>query len=442
MAGSRKADGSGASYAMTGDTAAAITGVAIIGLRTGGVLVTEAGVPASPEIASGRIYAEIQGAVNTGIALSNFDEQDALVSFSFSDANGNDFGAGSFTLPASHQIAAFLNQAPFNGPAELLGSFTFRSSVPVGAIALRGLANERSEFLITTLPVAALGRGLQSATLPHFADGGGWTTQVALTNASDTTQNGTVQFFGPGAPGQVAPSLSMTVNETTANTFSYSIPPHASTRLATAGTKNGVQVGSVRITAADSVNGDVPSATAIFSFRNRGVTVGEAGVSALPTGTAFRMYTESAGSSAQVGSIQSGFAIANPSPAAVQVALELSNLDGSFAGVLPASINVPAGGQIAKFTNELFPGIPATFQGIAKIIAASPIAVTGLRERYNERGDFLITTTPPMNEATATAGDLLFPHIVAGSGYNTQIIIYGQPGSGGLYLVGQDGASQ
>ena len=143
-----------------------------------------------------------------------------------------------------------------------------------------------------------------------------------------------------------------------------------------------------------------------------------------------------------MGSIQSGFAIANPSPAAVQVSLELSNLDGSFAGVLPASINVPAGGQIAKFTNELFPGIPATFQGIAKITAASPIAVTGLRGRYNERGDFLITTTPPMNEATAAAGDLLFPHIVAGSGYNTQIIIYGQPGSGGLYLVGQDGASK
>ena len=80
--------------------------------------------------------------------------------------------------------------------------------------------------------------------------------------------------------------------------------------------------------------------------------------------------------------------------------------------------------------------------GLAGQMMAAPIAVTGLRGRYNERGDFLITTTPPMNEATATAGDLLFPHIVAGSGYNTQIIIYGQPGSGGLYLVGQDGASK
>src|SRR4051812_14455691 len=39
------------------------TGVAIFGLRTGGVLVTEAGVPASPQLISGRMYVEIGGAV-------------------------------------------------------------------------------------------------------------------------------------------------------------------------------------------------------------------------------------------------------------------------------------------------------------------------------------------------------------------------------------------
>src|SRR5262249_35426158 len=37
------------------------TGVAIFGLRSNGVLVTEAGVPASPQISSGRLYAEVQG---------------------------------------------------------------------------------------------------------------------------------------------------------------------------------------------------------------------------------------------------------------------------------------------------------------------------------------------------------------------------------------------
>src|SRR5688572_16685605 len=49
------------------------SGVAIFGLRQGGILVTEAGVPDSPLITSGRIYAEVSadGSVNTGVAMVN-----------------------------------------------------------------------------------------------------------------------------------------------------------------------------------------------------------------------------------------------------------------------------------------------------------------------------------------------------------------------------------
>src|SRR4029079_17779233 len=41
------------------------SGVAIFGFRTGGVLVTEAGVPASSKILSGRIYVDVDGPTNT-----------------------------------------------------------------------------------------------------------------------------------------------------------------------------------------------------------------------------------------------------------------------------------------------------------------------------------------------------------------------------------------
>ena len=37
-----------------------------------------------------------------------------------------------------------------------MGTFTFTASQPISVVALRGLTNERSEFLITTLPVADL----------------------------------------------------------------------------------------------------------------------------------------------------------------------------------------------------------------------------------------------------------------------------------------------
>jgi hypothetical protein len=100
---------------------------------------------------------------------------------------------------------------------------------------------------------------------------------------------------------------------------------------------------------------------------------------------------------------------------------------------------VSAGGQVVKFINELFPAIPASFRGIVRVTAASPIALTGLRTRYNERGDFLFNTMPPMNDALQTTGALVFPHIVTGSGYSTEIIIYGQAGSGEVYLLNRDG---
>ena len=421
-------------HVLTQQDQGTLAGVAIIDLKQNGVLITEAGVPASPEVVSGRVYAEVRGPVNTGIALSNPTDQDTSISFYFTNTDGRDFGSGSFTLAANQQVSAFLNQAPFNGPDNLQGSLTFNSSIPIGVIALRGLTNERGDFLLTTVPVAPLGSVHGPLILPHFADGAGWTTQVILTNCSDAPQSGTVQFFGQGSELQSAPLLNVTVNGISGSTFSYSIPPHAAAALVTAGTGTAVRAGSVWITP----QGDSSTeGLAIFSFRNGdGIVVTEASVSVLPVGSAFRMYAESSGP------VQSGFAIANPSLNPVMASIELTNLDGTSMDLAPDTINVPPGGQIAKFINELFPNLAAGFQGIAKVSADSMIAVTALRERYNERGDFLITTTPPLNDTVTSAAEMTFPMIVSGQGYSTQLIVFGQAGSGSLYLFCQDGTLQ
>src|SRR5262245_20042039 len=174
------------------------SGLAIIGLRQNNVLITEASVPASPLIQSGRIHAEIHGPVNTGLAMANPNGRPATLSFFFTDRNGN-FRQGSTTIPGNGQIAAFLSESPFNGDSSLSGTFTFNSSVPVSVIAIRGRTNERGEFLITTVPVDDLSApSLQrTAVLPHFADGGGWTTQIVLVNRTDSVLTGTVQFRDP-----------------------------------------------------------------------------------------------------------------------------------------------------------------------------------------------------------------------------------------------------
>jgi hypothetical protein len=420
-------------------------GVAIFGLRVNGVLVSEAGVPASPEISSGRIYTELHGAVHTGIALANENTTDAAISFYFTTGAGQDTGLGSFTLPAGHQIASFLDQPPFNAPADIVGTFTFSSSVPLGAIALRGLVNERNEFLITTLPVPPLSPMASPAILPHFADGGGWSTLVILTNTTDTPLSGTVRFFSQGSDNQAGQLLMMTINGTSGSTFSYSIPPHGTASFLTASSSTTTQVGSVQVAASFGLfsnNNAVPAAVSILAYRNgAGITVSEASVQALPLRTAFRTYLQASPGSDLVGSIQSGVAIANPSPTPVTVAMQLTNLDGTPTG-LSQAINVPAGGQIAEFINELFPQLPATFQGVGRILSSSAVAVAALRGRYNERGDFLMTTTPPFIEGAVPSTDLVFPHIVSGLGFTTQIVLFGSGGSAQLYLLGQDGTVQ
>src|SRR5262249_52782426 len=98
------------------------SGLAIFGLRQNGVLVTEGSVPAVSSTQSGRIYAEVNGPVDTGIAIANFNTQDAVITFSFTDALGQDFGSGSTTIPAGHQIARFLDEPPFNAGRPVQGT--------------------------------------------------------------------------------------------------------------------------------------------------------------------------------------------------------------------------------------------------------------------------------------------------------------------------------
>ena len=88
-------------------------GIAIFGLTQNGVLVSEAAVPASALIQSGRIFAEIDGLANTGVAIANPNSQAVTLNFYFTDAGGANANSSSTVIPAGAQIAAFLNQSPF-----------------------------------------------------------------------------------------------------------------------------------------------------------------------------------------------------------------------------------------------------------------------------------------------------------------------------------------
>jgi hypothetical protein len=414
------------------------SGTAIFGFRQNNVLVSETGVPASVPVTSGRIYAEVGGAVDTGIAIANTNSSTATLNFFFTDATGRDLGSGTTTIPANGQVAKFLDQAPYNLAAPFQGTFSFTSSMPVAVIALRGLTNERGEFLMSTLPVidtTSPNSGVQ--VLPDYADGGGWTTQILLVNPTSGSLTGNVQFLGSdGTPANV------TIDGQTGNSFAYSIASRSSQKLVTSGTAAITGAGSVRVV---PIGATAPTPLILFSFKQGGVTVSEAGVP-VTAATALRMYVESSGTSGQSGNIQSGVAVANNSSSSAVITFEVTQLDGtSVPGLSPASVSLAGAGQIAKFLADIFPSLPNPFKGVLRISTTSAgISVVGLRTRYNERGDFLLTTTPPTIEtAPSPTTEMVFPQLADGGGYTTQFILFsgtsGQSGSGSLRLYDASG---
>src|SRR5262249_19765796 len=74
------------------------SGLAVRAFTQNGVIVSEAGVPASAPVTAGRIYVNVDGPLNTGIAFANANQTGALISFYFTDLSGNITNQGSFLL--------------------------------------------------------------------------------------------------------------------------------------------------------------------------------------------------------------------------------------------------------------------------------------------------------------------------------------------------------
>src|SRR5439155_2754964 len=119
----------------------------------------------------------------------------------------------------------------------------------------------------------------------------------------------------------------------------------------------------------------------------------EAGVAVVDTSAAFRLYAEATGNfnDGEAGSVQTGIAVTNASANTATVVLELQDSIGGSrrTGV----VSVPANGQAAVFLNQI-DGLSsaAPLQGLLRVSSSASISVVGLRGRYNERNDFLITT--------------------------------------------------
>ncbi len=273
------------------------SGLAIVGYSHDGVLVSETAFPTSPLIQNGRIYAEVQNAVNTGIAIANPNADPVALDFYFTDAGGSKLYSGSTSIAANAQIVAFLNEPPFALPAYVDPSsartFTFSASLPMAFAAIRGFINERSEFLMTSLPIAAFDSpGLSSVAIPYYIDGGAWKSRIVLVNPTDRAISGVVEFFvqrdSASNTGNPA-SLSDDPDESS----SYIIPAGSAVIMERSGTESAFRAGWVRVTSAGGTAN--PSVVSLFSLQADGITVSNSGMTAVPEGSAFRVYAEASG---------------------------------------------------------------------------------------------------------------------------------------------------
>jgi hypothetical protein len=168
-------------------------------------------------------------------------------------------------------------------------------------------------------------------------------------------------------------------------------------------------------------------------------------------GTTFRTYVEAVPGvqAGTIGSHSTGIAVANASSSPGTVTLDLFTADGN-ATAFTATQPVPGNGQFQGYLSDFFPTLTLPFQGVLRVranTAGMTISVVALRVRYNQRGELLITTTPPTEEnGNPVTAEFDFPDFVNGSGqWTTQFILFsglkGQATSGNLQFYSSGGSA-
>jgi hypothetical protein len=421
-------------------------GTAIFTFRQNGVVVSEAGVPASPPTTSARIFIEFRTAVppiparsdsgtvniNTGIAVVNSGSENAKVTYTLRDSNGISLAVGTGRIEAGRHVACFIDQlknelAPdFSMPPDFqtstqLGSLDIVADKPLSVLGLRGTMNQRNEFLITSTPVADLTSVFEggSAYFPQFVDGGGYTTSLILLNTSNQLESGTLQIRDKdGNP--------LVVNQAGGSTnylFRYAIPPGGFYRFQTDGFPSSVAAGWVRLIADSGTN--TPVGSGVFGYNPGNVLVSESGI---PSGTATmhaRIYVDLSGNH------NTGLAIANiVSSSGSSITINAYQIDGvTAAGNSMEPIPLAANGYKAAFADQFVTGLPEGFSGVLDIRSTAPFAALTLRSLVNERDEFLMTTFPVADANQPAPSPMIFPHIADGGGYTTEFILLSPGGA-------------
>jgi hypothetical protein len=167
-------------------------GAGVYRYTSGGITVSESGIPAATATTHAGIYIDLTSGHNTGVAIAGIDDTAVNVSAHAYGMDGSTAvgGTGTISLSGNGHYAAFAGQIISGLPEGFVGVLDLQAATPFAALTIRSLENNRSDFLITTFPLADLTQPAPSPIVfPQIADGGGYTTQFILLSAGGAVQS-------------------------------------------------------------------------------------------------------------------------------------------------------------------------------------------------------------------------------------------------------------
>jgi type 1 glutamine amidotransferase len=187
------------------------------GIVTGGVVHSQAGVVAAPLTTNASLFTDVIPATgrNLGLAFANPSSTAAPVTLTLHGSDGSTMPAATLILQPREQRARFISELFPSLSASFVGNLSVESTGPVSVLGLWF-----SGIHFSALPISR-NEAPPATTIifSQFALGGGWATQLSLTNDSAQTATGRIDLFdSAGNP------MSVRLNGQTQSSFSYTIP--------------------------------------------------------------------------------------------------------------------------------------------------------------------------------------------------------------------------
>jgi hypothetical protein len=208
-------------------------------------------------------------------------------------------------------------------------------------------------------------------------------------------------------------------------------------------------------------SGATPYGTGVFSLKQNGVTVTEAGVPASPPTTRARIFIDYRASATAIPGrsnsgtidINTGLSVVNQGSATASIEYVLRSLSGDVLAIGHGGI--AKDNHVACFINQLQQmaapdfSLPLNFQintqfATLEIASDQPLSVVALRMTTNQRGEALFTTTPVADMTkTLTNASIYFPQFADGGGYTSSLILLNtstQTETGSLQIFDNNGS--